>query len=295
MDVEPVFETAEPERSEQPMPPAASPKSAAASVDDQLSDLLTDLTPANEEAVAPVAALATEISATPPGPAIDFAAKLIGRSRPAAPIPEAGAEPQHRPGFTVSRDGYVPGQAADTGHIDEARNPFDFDLGPSPFETRVAAPAAMPVDLTKTLVEAPLAEVAVPEVVAAVEAVATPAASEVTVAPAAPVTSTGLALPSQSDAAPPAALALNELAAPSAQDRLTPVAEPMGATQNEAAAASAQQLSPAIQRTMEDTVADLLRPMLKTWLAENMPKIVERALRREISDRSLIEHKAAAE
>lgn len=37
-------------------------------------------------------------------------------------------------------------------------------------------------------------------------------------------------------------------------------------------------------RTMEDTVADLLRPMLKSWLAENMPKIVERALRREISD-----------
>jgi cell pole-organizing protein PopZ len=38
---------------------------------------------------------------------------------------------------------------------------------------------------------------------------------------------------------------------------------------------------------MEDAVADLFRPLLKTWLAENMPKIVERALRREMSERLL--------
>ena len=40
-------------------------------------------------------------------------------------------------------------------------------------------------------------------------------------------------------------------------------------------------------RVMEDAVADLLRPLLRTWLAENMPKIVERALRREMTDRLL--------
>lgn len=44
-------------------------------------------------------------------------------------------------------------------------------------------------------------------------------------------------------------------------------------------------------RTMEDAVADLLRPLLKTWLAENMPKIVERALRREMTERLLPGHK----
>lgn len=43
----------------------------------------------------------------------------------------------------------------------------------------------------------------------------------------------------------------------------------------------------ALDRQMEDAVADLLRPLLKTWLAENMPKIVERALRREMSERLL--------
>lgn len=42
-----------------------------------------------------------------------------------------------------------------------------------------------------------------------------------------------------------------------------------------------------LDRPMEDAMADLLRPLLKTWLAENMPKIVERALRREMTERLL--------
>ena len=50
-----------------------------------------------------------------------------------------------------------------------------------------------------------------------------------------------------------------------------------------------------MMRSMEDTVADLLRPMLKSWLAENMPKIVERALRREISELEVPSHSRAAE
>lgn len=36
-------------------------------------------------------------------------------------------------------------------------------------------------------------------------------------------------------------------------------------------------------RTMEDTVAELLRPLLKQWLADNMPRIVEKALRIELA------------
>lgn len=48
-------------------------------------------------------------------------------------------------------------------------------------------------------------------------------------------------------------------------------------------------------RTMEDTVAELLRPMLRSWLAENMPKIVERALRKEFDDGIQSDHKTAAE
>ena len=61
-----------------------------------------------------------------------------------------------------------------------------------------------------------------------------------------------------------------------------------------------QQVAPysepnAPERSMEDTVAELLRPMLKNWLAENMPNIVERALRREIEESFALEHKPAAE
>ena len=38
-------------------------------------------------------------------------------------------------------------------------------------------------------------------------------------------------------------------------------------------------------RTLEDMVADMLRPMLKQWLETNMPRIVEKALRAETSSK----------
>jgi cell pole-organizing protein PopZ len=34
-------------------------------------------------------------------------------------------------------------------------------------------------------------------------------------------------------------------------------------------------------RTLEDAVADMLKPMLQQWLADNMPRIIEKALRVE--------------
>jgi cell pole-organizing protein PopZ len=37
-------------------------------------------------------------------------------------------------------------------------------------------------------------------------------------------------------------------------------------------------------RTLEDTVAELLRPMLRQWLETNMPRIVEKALKTELGD-----------
>ena len=35
-------------------------------------------------------------------------------------------------------------------------------------------------------------------------------------------------------------------------------------------------------RSLEDTVADMLKPMLKAWLDENLPAMVERLVREEI-------------
>lgn len=44
----------------------------------------------------------------------------------------------------------------------------------------------------------------------------------------------------------------------------------------------APRVEPAV-RTLEDTVAELLRPMLREWLDANMPRIVEKALRVELA------------
>jgi cell pole-organizing protein PopZ len=35
-------------------------------------------------------------------------------------------------------------------------------------------------------------------------------------------------------------------------------------------------------RTLDDLVQDMLRPMLKTWLDDNLPALVERLVRAEI-------------
>lgn len=56
-----------------------------------------------------------------------------------------------------------------------------------------------------------------------------------------------------------------------------------GKNQSDAAAQSDAPASPPATRTLEDTVAELLRPMLRDWLDSNMPRIVEKALRVELS------------
>jgi len=64
---------------------------------------------------------------------------------------------------------------------------------------------------------------------------------------------------------------------------LMPVIEP------EPAIRSANALAPAIPpaapiRTLEDAIADMLRPMLQQWVADNMPRIIEKALRVEVAN-----------
>lgn len=62
----------------------------------------------------------------------------------------------------------------------------------------------------------------------------------------------------------------------------------IGLPQVAAAAGLAASLAPAGAamgvRTVEDIVAELLRPMLREWLAENMPRMVEKALRIELAE-----------
>ena len=44
----------------------------------------------------------------------------------------------------------------------------------------------------------------------------------------------------------------------------------------------AQSAQPRSGRTVEELVSELIRPMLKTWLDDNLPTIVERPVRAEI-------------
>ena len=278
--------------------------------------------------VSPASAMASPASGKPQ---IDFAAKLMGRPTPSAIFENAAAaeftakqsrveesrpemQPEARPGFTVSRVGFVPAEPQAT------RDPFDFDLGPSPFDSKPfdsnsvdQAPAAVSAPEEPSVAAFPVAEPALEESQPAFEIAPS------TVPAVAPTVDAALQLIAHS---PVAAFAPSSpevaLPAQAAVEHVVPeaISEPIHAHATDAtqhaplhiasetnaapASTTATSLSVSLHsmnapRSMEDAVADLLRPMLKNWLAENMPRIVERALRRELSEQLHSEHKTAAE
>ena len=64
---------------------------------------------------------------------------------------------------------------------------------------------------------------------------------------------------------------------------VAPVPTPVVRVAEPAVAAEPAAASAVPMRTMEDTVAELLRPMLREWLDNNMPRIVEKAMRVEMA------------
>jgi cell pole-organizing protein PopZ len=87
----------------------------------------------------------------------------------------------------------------------------------------------------------------------------------------------------------PAAQAEPQFAAPiasanpearSAPPEVAPASQPPVVAETPAPA------SPPAVRTLEDTVAELLRPVLRQWLDDNMPRIVEKAFREELAGRA---------
>lgn len=123
--------------------------------------------------------------------------------------------------------------------------------GPAP---SVAAPTPAPVP-------APPVEVAPPVYVAPVY-----------VAPPAPVEAPIVAAPVRMAPVETPHLAVVE---PAALDSAPP---PLPAS------AAPAVVAPGASGGMEDTTADLLRPMLRQWLADNMPRMVEKALHIEIAE-----------
>ena len=44
------------------------------------------------------------------------------------------------------------------------------------------------------------------------------------------------------------------------------------------------------RKTLDDTIVEMLRPLIREWLDANLPEMVEKALRQELSERSGAEH-----
>ena len=72
---------------------------------------------------------------------------------------------------------------------------------------------------------------------------------------------------------------------PSARAMDAPYEPPAAPAQNAITAALATPTTPAV-RTLEDTVSELMRPLLRQWLDDNMPRIVEKAFREELAGRT---------
>jgi cell pole-organizing protein PopZ len=67
-----------------------------------------------------------------------------------------------------------------------------------------------------------------------------------------------------------------------APDRSRLISHETSAAVDSAFQALAQTVLVQNARTLEDLVRDMLRPMLKTWLDDNLPGMVERLVRAEI-------------
>ncbi|MGW9332267.1 DUF2497 domain-containing protein [Bosea sp. NPDC055594] len=83
---------------------------------------------------------------------------------------------------------------------------------------------------------------------------------------------------------PPVAIAPPVQAAPSAPslDMASLISDQAGAAVHNAFGALANTVLSNNARTLEDLVKDMLKPMLKTWLDDNLPGMVERLVRAEI-------------
>lgn len=333
--IEPSFAAlSRPKTSEPAQPaPTAGPAADPFSIDAQLSDLLseTDSVEADAEAPKPLDA---PYSMKPTAPSGGDASSRVSSTN-----------------FSVSRDGYLPEAKAPVAG--GARDPFGFNLGPSPFAAKqesekptpsASAFAPFPNVAAKSPVEELVAKEAETDAHAPhgrneppagapepavktddLEGAASRAAGS-TPSKVEPSVSVAMAPKDEpvADKAPVVANPKPE-AAPSFSGFGMPngpvkrdvmefasalkIPAPQAEVPSSVPSASEASLevqdfqaglpvtqADAQQRSMEDTVAELLRPMLRTWLAENMPRIVERALMRELDEQlPSVDRKTAAE
>lgn len=273
----------------------------AAEIDRDLADLLDDGAQAAEKPV-DSASTSTPVRAGDPPPAV--AAPRLAK-----------------PGWLTARPASPP--ASDAAGAPAGEKPRPIPLSAKLEQARLAAPAALPLRGSAASVAAPVPRPAAPADESergeagkpAAPAPVETAAGEVQAKPAAPVSPALSALaqladgtaaapaaskpikspaaepvepsPSTDAAAPPAVIADAASAAPTIEPAKIVAAAPVLSTEAIVAALpSSRPLGPGAEatvRSVEDLVAELLRPMLRQWLDENMPRIVEKALRIELA------------
>ena len=272
-----------PERSEPLLPPV------------RTDDLVKAASPgpsltANEAPAAPSFSGADPVSPADPATRFpDFGSvvpsDVVGRGQP-TPDSAFGAPPRGA-GASLAHDG---GPASAHGGTN------GFSLRLPQLDTPKPAPAAEPVSPTLPPAAAAVPNPVVPEPVttkasfsAAPDAVPLAARASDT-APLRKPLGESASLASSSgtlgqDAATDALGALAQGLAASTAKSDAPVPAAVAATVPAASAApspSAPDTGAAPSRSLEDVVADMLRPMLQKWVAENMPRIMEKALRSEM-------------
>ncbi|HRD77464.1 MAG TPA: DUF2497 domain-containing protein [Hyphomicrobiaceae bacterium] len=169
-------------------------------------------------------------------------------------------------------------------------------VGPAPEPViRIVDDAAVPLDplkvQPKAIVAPGLPKLGEPSLEASSTACsahldATDATSAAAVAAAAATSAVVSAMRTVPSDPAPITVSAAPIKVPTADDSPPPVAASVAAPPAPAIGAasmvgSADALAPV--RTLEDTVSDLLRPMIRQWLDQNMPRMVERALKIEVA------------
>ena len=228
-------------------------------------------------------------SESPPMPAWNGSA-LNGGHAPAAAAPAAAKEP-------------LPAAPAKTARAGETHMNGVAPVAPAPAAAKAMVPepatapaqvaAPMPAPTPNPLPAAPVpASMAVPLPPRSVSMTATPPqqSSAPRFEPARPAASAPAAPVRDSETSAAGASALGALAAGLAASSAT--SAPVTATTAAPSAYAAQSVqaprppagaAPAAPpvRTLEDAIADMMRPMLQQWITDNMPRIIEKALRVE--------------
>jgi cell pole-organizing protein PopZ len=206
---------------------------------------------------------ADALAPPPPPPA------RVAEIREDKPLP---APTPHEPRSAQPRDlgAFVPMRSEDMRLAPmAAREPT-----PAPSAPQLAAPLATQV--ARSLEAPPVPPMSISALLPPMADEPRPAPMPAPLPPVAPAAASRFAAP-----VAPAAPAPAVVAAPVAATALA-VAEPAVAPTKVAMPGAPIGLAPV--RSIEDAVVDLLRPMLRQWLDDNMPRIIEKTLKVELAE-----------